>query len=69
MNSAQYKVVKFMTGFPRFDAKQFAELIGATHEMVLRVQATNSFEQYSESDTPTEDLMNGFFGGAKQHGR
>lgn len=63
MNKAQYQVVKFMTGFPKIDLLQFAKLISLEFSEVLRVQATNNFEQYQTNDTPAEDLMS-FFGGA-----
>ncbi len=62
MNKAQYKIVKFMTNFPKFDTKKFARMIGQPHSEVLKVQYTNSFEQYKESDTPLEDLMTMFNG-------
>lgn len=70
MNKAQYKVVKTMTNFPKLDTKKFAKMIGVSHAEVLRVQASNNFEQYESKDTSLDDFMNMFggnspFGGKK----
>lgn len=62
MNAAQYKIVKTLTGLPLFNTNKFAKMIKLDHTEVLRVQRTNSFEQYQSDDTSVEDLMGSLFG-------
>lgn len=63
MNAAQYKIVKTMTSFPYFDAKKFAKMIKVDHSEVLRVQASDNFEQFKDKGTSMDDLMSMFMGG------
>lgn len=65
MNAAQYKIVKSIVSFPKANTKKFAKMIGVDHSDVLRVQASNNFEQYKDKDTSLDDLMSMFMGGKK----
>lgn len=68
MNAAQYKIVKTMVSFPMFDTKKFARMIKVDHAVVLKVQRTNSFEQFESDDSVMDDLFGGMFGGKNPFG-
>lgn len=67
MNKAQYAIVKTITNLPLCDTKKFAKMIKVDHVEVLRVQASASYTQYQDNDTPLEDLMS-MFGGSNPFG-
>lgn len=63
MNAAQYKIVKTIVSFPLADTRKFAKMIKVDHSEVLKVQASASYDQYKNDDTPIEDLMARFMRG------